>query len=68
MKAGYTIKNQEKAHFITATVADWIDIFTRKNYRGNIIECLDYCLKKQGHDSIWFCDYEQSHSYDYSIQ
>ncbi len=30
MKEGYIIREQEKAHFITATVVDWIDVFTRK--------------------------------------
>ena len=48
MKEGYTIKEQEKAHFITATVVDWIDVFSRKNYRDSIIECFDYCIKNKG--------------------
>ena len=47
MKEGYTIKEQEKAHFITATVVDWIDVFSRKNYRDSIIECFDYCIKNK---------------------
>jgi hypothetical protein len=37
MKEDYTIKDQEKPHFITCTVVDWIDIFTRKVYK-NIVE------------------------------
>ena len=48
MKEGYTIKEQEKAHFITATVVDWIDVFSRKSYRDYIIECFDYCIKNKG--------------------
>ncbi len=48
MKEGYTIKEQEKAHFITATVVDWIDVFSRKNYRDCVIECFDYCIKNKG--------------------
>lgn len=48
MKEGYIIRDQEKAHFITATVVDWIDIFTRKVYRDSIIECLDFCIKNKG--------------------
>jgi REP element-mobilizing transposase RayT len=48
MKEGYIIREQEKAHFITATVVDWIDVFTRKNYRDCIIECFDYCIKNKG--------------------
>lgn len=48
MKEGYTIKEQEKAHFITATVVDWIDVFSRKSYKDSIIECFDYCIKNKG--------------------
>ena len=48
MKEGYIIRDQEKAHFITATVVDWIDVFTRKNYKDSIIECLDFCCKNKG--------------------
>ena len=43
-KEGYTIRDQTLPHFITATVADWIDIFTRKTYRDTVIECFDYCI------------------------
>lgn len=48
MKEGYIIRDQQKAHFITATVVDWIDVFSRKNYRDCIIECFDYCMKNKG--------------------
>ncbi len=47
MKAGYIIRDQSKAHFITATVVDWIDIFTRKIYRDCIIESLKYNIKNK---------------------
>ncbi len=29
MKEGYIIRDQAKAHFITMTVVDWIDVFSR---------------------------------------
>ncbi len=48
MKEGYIIRDQEKAHFITATVVDWIDVFTRQNYRDSIVESLNYCIKDKG--------------------
>ena len=48
MKEGYIIRDQEKAHFITATVIDWIDIFTRQIYRDIIIDCLDFCIRNKG--------------------
>lgn len=48
MKEGYTIKDQSRAHFITATIVDWIDIFSRQNYRDCILDSLSYCIKNKG--------------------
>ncbi|WP_317174253.1 transposase [Chryseobacterium muglaense] len=48
MKEGYTIKDQEKPHFITCTVVDWIDIFTRKVYKDIAVSSLEYCIKEKG--------------------
>ena len=47
-KEGYIIRDQSKAHFITATVVDWVDFFSRKAYRDCIIESLDFCIKNKG--------------------
>lgn len=47
MQDGYKIRDQKLPHFITATVVDWVDVFTRKNYRDIIVECLDYCIKNK---------------------
>ena len=48
MKEGYIIRDQEKIHFITATVVDWIDVFTRKTYKDVVIESLAFCIEKKG--------------------
>ena len=48
MKEGYVIRDQTLPHFITATVVDWIDVFTRQTYRDSVIESLDYCIKNKG--------------------
>ena len=47
MKEGYIIRNQEKAHFITAKVVNWIDVFIRQVYRDCVIDCLNYCVAKK---------------------
>ena len=47
-KEGYIIRDQSKAHFITSTVVDWVDVFSRKAYRDCIIESLDFCIKNKG--------------------
>ena len=38
----------DKAYFITMTVVGWIDVFTRKNHRDEIINALKYCQKEKG--------------------
>jgi len=48
MSTGYKIIEQDKLHFITLQVVDWIDIFTRKKYRDIIIENLAYCQQHKG--------------------
>jgi len=33
MKEGYVIRDQSLPHFLTATIVDWVDAFSRKSYR-----------------------------------
>ena len=48
MKEGYIIRDQSKAHFITMTVVDWIDVFSRKTYRDIVVDSFNYCIKNKG--------------------
>ena len=48
MKEGYIIRDQAKAHFITMTVVDWIDVFSRKIYRDIVVDSFNYCIKNKG--------------------
>ena len=48
MSEGYKIRDQTLPHFITVTVVDWIDVFTRKTYKDVVIESLDYCIQNKG--------------------
>lgn len=48
MKEGYVIRDQSLPHFLTATIVDWVDIFSRKVYRDCVVECLDFCIKNKG--------------------
>jgi len=47
MKEGYIIRDQEKAHFLTLTVVDWIDVFTKQSYRDSIIDSFKFCIKNK---------------------
>ncbi|MCX2745300.1 transposase [Mangrovivirga sp. M17] len=44
----YKITDQNGIHFCTITVVDWIDIFTRMEYRDIIVESLKYCISSKG--------------------
>jgi REP element-mobilizing transposase RayT len=48
MHEGYVIRNQALPHFITATIIDWMDVFTRKSYKDVVIDSLNYCIKNKG--------------------
>ncbi|MCB9251872.1 MAG: transposase [Flavobacteriales bacterium] len=47
-EGGYKIRNKEGIHFITFAVVDWIDVFTRKEYREIIVDSLRYCQQSKG--------------------
>ncbi|MBL7762206.1 MAG: transposase, partial [Chitinophagaceae bacterium] len=47
-EGGYKIRNQAAAHFITFAVVEWIDVFTRKDYRDIVLESIKYCQAKKG--------------------
>lgn len=48
MKEGYVIRDQTLPHFFTITVVDWVDVFSRKNFRDVVLECLNFCIKNKG--------------------
>src|SRR4051794_11838721 len=48
MADAYRIKDQFTAYFITLTIIDWLDVFTRKEYKDIVIESLNYCMEEKG--------------------
>jgi putative transposase len=45
---GYKIRNQAEVHFLTFTVVEWIDVFTRKQYRQILLDSIKYCQQAKG--------------------
>lgn len=45
---GYKIRNQSAIHFITFAVVEWVDVFTRKEYRDIVLESIRYCQAEKG--------------------
>lgn len=42
-EGGYKIRNPAAIHFITFAVVEWIDVFTRKEYRDIVLDSIRYC-------------------------
>ena len=51
----YPIRNQQGLYFITCTVVEWLDIFTRPLYKDLIIESLRYCQQQKGLELFAYC-------------
>ena len=44
----YFIGDQNAPNFLTFTVVDWIDVFTREVYKNVIVDSLNYCIENKG--------------------
>jgi REP element-mobilizing transposase RayT len=51
----YFITDQNAVYFLTFTVTDWIDIFTRKEYKFEIVNSLNYCIQNKGFTVFAWC-------------
>ncbi|MDX2414868.1 MAG: transposase [Bacteroidales bacterium] len=48
MSHAYRIHDQSKVYFITLTIVEWVDVFTRPDQKMVIIDSLKYCKDKKG--------------------
>ena len=46
----YFVRNENALYFITSTIVDWVDVFTRPVYRQIIVDSLRYCQTHKGLD------------------
>ena len=46
-EAGYKIRNAEGIHFVTFAVVEWVDVFTRREYKDMLVESLSFCQEKK---------------------
>ena len=50
----YNIR-KDKTYFMTMTVVDWIDLFTRVNQKQLIVDSLNYCQENKGLNIFGWC-------------
>ena len=55
MSDKYNIQENDKAYFVTITVINWIDVFTRKNHKLAIVNSLKYCQENKGLEIFAWC-------------
>jgi REP element-mobilizing transposase RayT len=55
MSEKYKIRDQEKLYFVTFSVVQWIDVFTKPEYRDILLESLKYCQNKKGLEVYAWC-------------
>lgn len=48
MSDQYKATDPDKAYFVTCTIVDWIDLFTRRSMKDVIVDSLMYCQQKKG--------------------
>ncbi len=48
MSSKYKVRTPDKPYFITITVVDWVDVFTRSEYKSLLIDCLKHCQQEKG--------------------
>jgi putative transposase len=48
MSRNYKFRDQECLYFVTFTVVNWIDVFTRREYKDIVVDSLKYCIKYKG--------------------
>ncbi len=48
MSFAYKIHNQQGVYFVTCTVNQWVDVFTRNTYKEIVLDSLRYCQREKG--------------------
>lgn len=46
----YFVRNENEMYFITSTIVEWVDVFTRPVYKQIIVDSLKYCQESKGLD------------------
>jgi REP element-mobilizing transposase RayT len=51
----YFIKDQNAAYYLTFTIVDWVDVFTRKEYKTVVVDSMNYCTENKGLELFAWC-------------
>ena len=48
MGFAYQFNNPDGIYFVTSTVVEWVDAFTRSRYSDIVVESLRHCIERKG--------------------
>ena len=48
MSSKYTFSENDHLYFVSFAVVNWVDAFTRREYKDIIVNSLKYCQQKKG--------------------
>lgn len=55
MSRKYKFHNPDGIYFVSFAVKDWIDVFTRNEYRNIIVDSLAFCQQEKGLEIFAWC-------------
>jgi REP element-mobilizing transposase RayT len=55
MSRNYKFHNPEGVYFVSFAVIDWVDVFTRNEYKNIILDSLRYCQQEKGMEIFAWC-------------
>jgi len=55
MRGNYKFHNPEGIYFVSFAVVEWIDVFTRVEYKNLLLDSLSYCQQEKGMDIFSWC-------------
>jgi REP element-mobilizing transposase RayT len=55
MSRNYRFHNPDGAYFISFAVVDWLDVFTRNEYKNIVLDSLAYCQENKGMEIYAWC-------------
>lgn len=55
MSRVYKIRDQQKLSFISFATVNWIDVFTRREYKDLFVDNLKYCINNKGLEVFAWC-------------
>ncbi len=55
MSRSYKFKNPKGVYFVSFAVVEWLDVFTRNEYKDILLDSLEFCQQKKGMELFAWC-------------